>query len=69
MKIGKIDQSLIDSCNYLMDTAHDFRLRLKSYTSQQTTSGKSKGEKCQPPLVPTHATIFVARSYPHCVQH
>lgn len=60
---GKIDQSLIDSCNYLMETAHDFRLRLKSYTSQQI-SGKSKGAVSQTPLTPTHATIFVARSYP-----
>ncbi|CAF3452603.1 unnamed protein product [Rotaria sp. Silwood1] len=62
-KAGKIDQSLIDSCNYLMNTAHDFRLRLKTYTTQQT-SGKAKGTKSQPPLSPTHATIYVARSYP-----
>jgi leucyl-tRNA synthetase len=62
--LGKVDQSLIDSCNYLMDTAHDFRLRVKSYKTQQTT-GKSKGSKTtQPPLTPTHATIFVAQSYP-----
>lgn len=61
---GKIDQSLIDSCNYLMNTAHDFRLRVKSYKTQQTT-GKSKGPKTtQPPLAPTHATIYVAKSYP-----
>jgi leucyl-tRNA synthetase len=61
---GKIDQSSIDSCKYLMDTAHDFRLRVESYKTQQT-SGKSKGPKTtQPPLAPTHATIFVARSYP-----
>ncbi|CAF4910126.1 unnamed protein product [Rotaria sp. Silwood1] len=46
-----------------MNTAHDFRLRLKTYTTQQT-SGKAKGTKSQPPLSPTHATIYVARSYP-----
>lgn len=46
-----------------MNTAHDFRLRLKSYSTQQT-GGKSKGAKAQPPLPPTHATIYVARSYP-----
>lgn len=62
--VGKIDQSLIDSCKYLLDTAHDFRLRVKSYKTQQNT-GKSKGAKpSQPPLSPTHATIFVAQSYP-----
>jgi len=62
---GEIKQPLIDSCKYLMDTAHDFRLRIKSYKTQQT-SGKSKGAKTttQPPLAPTHAVIFVARSYP-----
>ncbi len=54
---GTIDQSLIDSCDYLMDTAHDFRLRYKS----QQTSGKSR---TQSSLSPTHATVFVARSYP-----
>jgi leucyl-tRNA synthetase len=48
---GKIDQSLIDSCKYLMDTAHDFRIRLESYKIQQSLS-------------PIHATIFVALSYP-----
>jgi hypothetical protein len=46
-----------------MDTAHDFRLRLRAYSSQQA-GGKSKGTKSQPPLAPTHATIFVAHSYP-----
>jgi leucyl-tRNA synthetase len=46
-----------------MDIAHDFRLRLKSYTTQQT-GGKSKEVKTQPILAPTHATIFIARSYP-----
>jgi leucyl-tRNA synthetase len=47
-----------------MDTAHDFRLRRKTYSTQQTGGGKSKGGNAQPPLPPTHATIFVARSYP-----
>lgn len=62
--VGKIDQSLIDSSKYLMDTAHDFRLRVKTYKTQQTT-GKAKGGKPnQPPLPPTHATIYVAQSYP-----
>ena len=46
-----------------MDIAHDFRLRLKSYTIQQT-SKKSKETNNQTLVAPTHATIFVARSYP-----
>jgi len=61
--VGKIDESLIDACNYIMDTAHEFRLRLKTYSTQQT-GGKGKGVKSQPPLTPTHATIIFARNYP-----
>ena len=62
--VGKIDQSLIDSCKYLMSTAHDFRLRIKSYKTQQTTEKSKNIKVIQLQLPPTHATIFVARSYP-----
>lgn len=62
--VGQIDESLIDSCKYLMSTAHDFRLRIKSYKTQQTNE-KSKNIKVfQSQSSPTHATIFVARTYP-----
>ncbi|CAF4160835.1 unnamed protein product, partial [Adineta steineri] len=60
---GEVDESLIDSYNYLTDTAHDFRLRYKSYTTQQTNP-KSKEIKAQSHLTPTHGTIYVAKSYP-----
>ncbi|CAF3462866.1 unnamed protein product [Rotaria sp. Silwood1] len=62
-KVGKVDQSLIDSRNYLMNIAHDFRLHLKSYINQQTIS-KSKRTNTQSSLTSIHATIFVAHSYP-----
>lgn len=60
---GNIEKELIASQNYILETAHDFRLRLTAYKTQQS-SGKSKEPKVHPPLSPNHATIFVARSYP-----
>lgn len=52
----KYDNVLIQSSQYLMDAAHDFRKRLKGFTAT------GKGKKEVPP--PTHATIFIAKSYP-----
>ncbi|CAF2204260.1 unnamed protein product [Rotaria magnacalcarata] len=60
---GKVDQSLIDSCNYLMKTVHAFRVCLKSYTTQKIRA-KSKVPINQSPLIPTHAIIYIASSYP-----
>uniref|UniRef100_A0A8C1HVE9 leucine--tRNA ligase n=1 Tax=Cyprinus carpio carpio TaxID=630221 RepID=A0A8C1HVE9_CYPCA len=57
---GPVDEILIRSSQYLMDTAHDLRLRLKAYT--QPAKGK-KGDN-KPPAKPTHCTIFVAKTYP-----
>ena len=42
---------------YLMDTARDFRLKLKSAAS----FGNKKGQSA---TKPTHATVYVAKSYP-----
>ena len=47
-----------------METAHDFRLRYKSYITRQNTGKPSKEIKNSTCLLPTHATIFVGRSYP-----
>ncbi|KAL1252478.1 hypothetical protein QQF64_017171 [Cirrhinus molitorella] len=57
---GPVDEVLIRSSQYLMDTAHDLRLRLKAYT--QPAKGK-KGDN-KPPAKPTHCTIYVAKTYP-----
>lgn len=54
--VGPYDRVLIQSSQYLMDAAHDFRKRLKGYTAT------GKGKKEVP--APTHATIFIAKSYP-----
>lgn len=57
---GPVDEILIRSSQYLMDTAHDLRLRLKAYS--QPAKGK-KGDN-KPPAKPTHCTIYVAKTYP-----
>ncbi|XP_042620323.1 leucine--tRNA ligase, cytoplasmic-like [Cyprinus carpio] len=57
---GPVDEILIRSSQYLMDTAHDLRLRLKAYTQP----AKAKKGDNKPPAKPTHCTIYVAKTYP-----
>ncbi|KAM4746906.1 leucine--tRNA ligase, cytoplasmic [Rhinophrynus dorsalis] len=57
---GPVDEVLIRSSQYLTETAHDLRLRLKTYLAP------AKGKKVdkQPPQKPSHCTIYVAKNYP-----
>ena len=48
-------RSVIAQSEYLMDTARDFRLKLKIFSV-----AKSKGGKAALPPAPTHATVYVA---------
>ncbi|XP_059208404.1 leucine--tRNA ligase, cytoplasmic [Centropristis striata] len=57
---GPVDEVLIRSSQYLMETAHDLRLRLKAYMQPP----KSKKGDSKPPAKPSHCTIYVAKSYP-----
>ncbi|XP_061754648.1 leucine--tRNA ligase, cytoplasmic-like isoform X2 [Nerophis ophidion] len=57
---GPVDEILIRSSQYLMETAHDLRLRLKAYMLPP----KNKKSDSKPPNKPSHCTIYVARSYP-----
>ncbi|MBZ3870364.1 Leucine--tRNA ligase, cytoplasmic [Sciurus carolinensis] len=57
---GPVDEALIRSSQYLMEVAHDLRLRLKNY--MMPTKGK-KTDK-QPSQRPSHCTIYVAKNYP-----
>lgn len=57
---GPVDEILIRSSQYLMDTAHDLRLRLKAYIQP----AKSKKGDNKPPAKPTHCSIYVAKTYP-----
>lgn len=58
--VGHVDEALIRSSQYLMEVAHDLRLRLKSY--MMPTKGKKTDR--QPPQKPSHCTIYVAKNYP-----
>uniref|UniRef100_A0A8C9U5F6 Leucine--tRNA ligase, cytoplasmic n=1 Tax=Scleropages formosus TaxID=113540 RepID=A0A8C9U5F6_SCLFO len=57
---GPVDEVLIRSSQYLMETAHDLRLRLKAYMQPP----KSKKGDNKPPEKPSHCTIYVAKNYP-----
>uniref|UniRef100_W5MWP8 Leucine--tRNA ligase, cytoplasmic n=1 Tax=Lepisosteus oculatus TaxID=7918 RepID=W5MWP8_LEPOC len=57
---GPVDEILIRSSQYLMETAHDLRLRLKNY--MLPAKGKKGDQK--PPSKPSHCTIYVAKTYP-----
>lgn len=53
---GEVDDILMKASNYLMDAAHEFRVRLKAV--MQPKIKKNEVQK------PTHATIWVAKTYP-----
>ncbi|XP_069574339.1 leucine--tRNA ligase, cytoplasmic-like [Brachyistius frenatus] len=57
---GPVDEILIRSSQYLMETAHDLRLRLKAYMIPPKTK---KGDSI-PPAKPSHCNTYVAKSYP-----
>ncbi|CAG0882174.1 unnamed protein product [Darwinula stevensoni] len=58
---GEIDYTLLVASEYLMNMAHEFRLRLKSYLSPVA---KKKGQEPVPVEKPTHAVVVVAKSFP-----
>lgn len=58
--VGPVDDTLIRSSQYLMEVAHDLRLRLKNYMMP----AKGKKTDKQPPQKPSHCTIYVAKNYP-----
>ncbi|XP_045407078.1 leucine--tRNA ligase, cytoplasmic isoform X1 [Lemur catta] len=57
---GPVDEALIRSSQYLMEVAHDLRLRLKNYMMP----AKGKKTDKQPPQKPSHCTVYVAKNYP-----
>jgi leucyl-tRNA synthetase len=59
---AKVDQIVIKSSEYLMEAAREFRLKLKIYV--QGPKAKKGGGQIKPPEKPTHATVYVAKTYP-----
>ncbi|XP_041463442.1 leucine--tRNA ligase, cytoplasmic-like isoform X1 [Lytechinus variegatus] len=55
---GSVDDVLVRSSEYLMDTAHELRLRVKMAMNPP----KKKG--APPPRKPTHGIIYVAKNFP-----
>ncbi|XP_053187025.1 leucine--tRNA ligase, cytoplasmic-like [Scomber japonicus] len=58
--LGKVGDIWIRSSQYLMETAHDLRLRLKAYMLPP----KNKKADTKIPAKPSHCNIYVAKSYP-----
>eukprot|EP00095_Tigriopus_kingsejongensis_P005736 maker-scaffold28_size608977-snap-gene-1.13 protein:Tk05736 transcript:maker-scaffold28_size608977-snap-gene-1.13-mRNA-1 annotation:"hypothetical protein BRAFLDRAFT_63907" len=57
-----VDEIVIKSSEYLMDAAREFRLKLKSY--MLPVKAKKGAKPSPPPEKPTHATVFIAKTYP-----
>uniref|UniRef100_A0A673YUN3 Leucine--tRNA ligase, cytoplasmic n=1 Tax=Salmo trutta TaxID=8032 RepID=A0A673YUN3_SALTR len=57
---GPVDEVLMRSSQYVMETAHDLRIRLKAYLAPP----KSKKGDVKPTAKPSHCTIYVAKTYP-----
>ncbi len=66
---GSIDQTLLKSANYLMDAAHDFRNRQKTFVMAKTkAAGKPKEGEKPPQLNPVSGKIYVAKTFPEWQQ-
>ena len=61
---GLVDEGLVNSSIYLMDTAHDFRSRMKNFTQAKAKGGKGKDAPAAPPKEITKATVYVAKTFP-----
>ncbi len=59
---GNVDEVCIKKSEYLMEAVRDFRLKLKSYMQPPKT--KKGGSAVKEIEKPTHATIYVAKTYP-----
>lgn len=61
-KVGKIDEVLIKSSEYLMDAAHSFRIYLKAHL--QGPKASKNNPKPEAVEKPTTMTIWVAKTFP-----
>lgn len=63
---GPVDEVVIKSSEYLMEAAREFRLKLKNF-AEAGKKGKKGSSPCASDAAaarPTHATVFVAKTYP-----
>lgn len=57
---GEVNHEVIQQSEYLMEATRDFRLKLKNLANAKP----KKGAAPTPAVPPTHATVYVAKSYP-----
>ena len=58
-----VDEMCIKKSEYLMEAAREFRLKLKSAAAPPKTK-KGKPSESETPKKPTHATVYIAKTYP-----
>ena len=65
-KVGIVDETLLKSTEYLRDTCHEFRVRLKTYVASLSKVGKKGNQPPTPAAAPKvlEATIYIAKTYP-----
>lgn len=59
---GEVDAKLIESSQYLLQCAHEFRVRLKHMVEGQNK--KKKKGPAEPAKKPTKSIVYVAKEYP-----
>lgn len=61
---GEVDEVLLRSSQFLMNTARDLRLRLIALKEASKKPQKGKKGPPVPTKPPTHAIVYIAKSYP-----
>lgn len=61
-QVRDYDNSMIDAADYVCSAVHDFRLKRLAHMNPKTS--KKSGASMAPLEKPTHATIWVAKTYP-----
>jgi len=59
--VEAVDEPLVKTSEYLMDVAHEFRIRQKAFLTQGTKKGQAVPSTVQKP---THGVIWVAKTFP-----
>ncbi|XP_058124293.1 leucine--tRNA ligase, cytoplasmic [Anopheles ziemanni] len=62
--VGVIDEGKIKCSAYLMEAVHSFRLALKNFTQLKVVGKGGKAPAGGPPVKPSDATIWVAKTFP-----
>ena len=62
-KSQAVDEMCIKKSEYLMEAARDFRLKFKTAVAPPKAK-KGKSVSSEAPKRPTHATLYVAKTYP-----